>query len=248
VQTIHYTTIDSTNAEAKRRVLASLQQDELPFDLIITADEQTAGHGRRGRPFYSPAASSLYMSIILKPDLENLQMLTIAAAVAVCRAIEEGMHGVPQVKWVNDVFADMRKVCGILAEIVTDPHKGKIAAVVLGIGININVDEDSLPGYASGIAGSLAMSTRDRETFEERITAGVYKYAEMLRTEEDRAEVMEAYRSYSMMQGRSITVLKGGEQIPATAAGIAGDGGLIVKYETGYAEVLHSGEVSIKIS
>ena len=116
-----YKTIGSTNSEAK---LAAVKN--AGHGTIILAEEQTNGRGRFGRDFFSPYGSGIYMSIILRPQLsiENSVLVTTAAAVAVYQAIEKITDLSPLIKWVNDIFIDERKVCGILTEAVTNFESG----------------------------------------------------------------------------------------------------------------------------
>ena len=115
--------VDSTNTEAKRRLSAGLTEP-----LLLLAETQTCGRGRLGRAFCSPNGAGLYMSLVLHPDLpvERALSLTSAAAVAVCLAVESLTDLRPQIKWVNDVYVGDRKLCGILAEGITDPVSGNV--------------------------------------------------------------------------------------------------------------------------
>ena len=132
-----YDEIDSTNLEAKRYAASNSEPlQEIP---VFIAKSQTGGRGRLGRSFFSPEETGLYMSILL-PINENLietDLITPAAGVAVCRTIEELSTETPKIKWVNDVYINKKKVCGILAEGIIDSKLGKISKVVLGIGINL---------------------------------------------------------------------------------------------------------------
>ena len=105
--------IDSTNNRA--RALAEAGCDEWT---VVLAESQTAGRGRLGRQFYSPKGGGIYMSVVVRPDCEvqYANMLTLAAAAAVVEAIEAVCDIKAQIKWVNDIFVNMRKVCGILTE------------------------------------------------------------------------------------------------------------------------------------
>ncbi|MDR1953602.1 MAG: biotin--[acetyl-CoA-carboxylase] ligase [Clostridiales Family XIII bacterium] len=242
---VFHRSIDSTNNEAKR-LIAAAPADGIPFGSVIIAEEQTAGRGRRGRSFFAPATGGIYISFILKPagNIEHSLRTTVAAAVAVCRAIEIVSEGTqqPKIKWVNDLFIDGKKICGILTEAVSDIESGEIESIVLGIGININVTEDVFPEELRHIAGSVRMPARDRNRFAAVLIEQVFSAYETL--SEDGA-LMDEYRRRSFIVGRSIQVIRGDKKISAIALGINDDGSLSVEYADGKRETLRSGEVSI---
>ena len=145
--------IDSTNMEAKRCALNGEGEG-----LVILAEEQTNGRGRRGRSFYSPDGSGIYMSVLFRPKPEISQdvvLITTAASVAVCRAIRDVLSQEPQIKWVNDVYLNGKKICGILTEAVSDFESGRIDTVVVGIGINYHAPKEGYPDEIKEIAGSV---------------------------------------------------------------------------------------------
>ncbi|MDR0817015.1 MAG: biotin--[acetyl-CoA-carboxylase] ligase [Clostridiales Family XIII bacterium] len=241
--------IDSTNNEAKRMIADA--PGAAPYGTVIIAGEQTAGRGRRGRAFVSPAADSVYMSFILKPAVKAGPpfLVTIMAAVCVCEAIEEvcGAQSpyaqTPLIKWVNDVFLDGRKICGILTEAVSDVESGGIESIVLGIGININVPEDAFPEDIREIAGSLRLDPGDRNRFAAALVRHVRAaYAKL----SEGISPIAAYRSRSLVTGHEITVL-GANARKATAREILDNGSLLVEYADGSTEVLVSGEVSVRL-
>jgi BirA family biotin operon repressor/biotin-[acetyl-CoA-carboxylase] ligase len=284
---IDFDTIDSTNEEAKRRVRAiETATDGDIFGTVITARAQTAGKGRRGRDFHSPGTGdSVYASFILRPPAgpEALQLLTIAAAVAVCRTMEEvAVDGYalterftarPAIKWVNDILLDGKKVCGILAEGVlatapgectaTPHHAPELAAVVLGIGVNITVPIEDFPPELRETAGSLWLPAGEREGFVQLLCKQVLEACAKAGTGDgdgaatrdgdgggtatEADELLRAYRAYESTTGRQILVRKHAETkaVPAYAKAIADDGGLVVVYADGSEETLRSGEVSI---
>lgn len=255
-------TTDSTNDEAKRRLRAAITQgsgaEQELFNTAITARKQTAGKGRRGRSFHSPdTGDSLYISFILPPPTKHrsLEVLTVAAAVAVCLTVEEiladsddtDQH--PTIKWVNDVLINNKKICGILAESVQNN------AIVLGIGININMREDDFPEELRGIAGSLMLDEYGHERISEILCKnmlGIYKDMES----GNAVSVLDLYRKFEITTGHKVRIMKhvlsGDEQyadnraIFAFAKAIADDGGLIVVYDDGSEEVLRSGEISVR--
>lgn len=147
-----YESIDSTNEEIKR--LAELGAVE---GTVAIANEQTAGKGRQGRSFYSPKNTGIYMSLLLRPEGRPTDALfiTTAAAVAVASAIRKVTGEPAGIKWVNDVYIDGKKICGILAEAALDEKVG-IKYVVLGIGINVATKDSDFPEEIGGVASSIA--------------------------------------------------------------------------------------------
>ena len=144
---------DSTNTRI--RVLA---EDGAPEGTVVVAAAQTAGRGRSGKSFLSPAGTGLYMSILLRPALTmgDSLLITTAAAVAVSRAIERVAGCEAKIKWVNDVYVDEKKVCGILTEGALDLENGGLRYAILGIGINICPPDGGFPrafGHCGRIAG-----------------------------------------------------------------------------------------------
>ena len=142
----------STNTEAKAAALRGM-----PHGTLIAANEQTAGRGRFGKPFYSPANTGLYMSVLLKPQkpLSDCMGITMAAACAIIDSLESvcGVHA--GIKWVNDIFCSGRKVSGILTEAMSDFESGMAESVIVGIGVNISTEK--FPEEISGKAPAHAL-------------------------------------------------------------------------------------------
>ena len=161
-----YPTIDSTNNEAKRRLGAGDGGD-----LLIVADAQTAGRGRMGHTFYSPEGSGIYitLSIDLANPLYQPERITLAAAVAVVRALHPYLNEELRLKWVNDIFYREKKVCGILSEGVTDLETGLIQHAIVGIGINVRPAE--FPEELRDIAGTLGILSPSRNEITGRIVS-----------------------------------------------------------------------------
>ncbi len=232
-----FKSIDSTNTEAKRAVGNGLEANA-----IFAAEEQTAGRGRRGKSFYSPNRSGLYFSCVLHPNvsLSDSALLTSAAAVAVCEAIECATKKHPQIKWVNDIFIDKRKVCGILTEAVSDFESGEVQAVIIGVGINLTTEQ--FPEELKSIAASVG-SHIDRC----RLTADIYLRLNSLCDKLPDKSFMEEYRKRSLVLGNKINFSRNGTEYTATALKIHDDGGLEALTENGETLILNSGEISIKL-
>ena len=129
-----YDTLESTNRTAKLLALEGAAHGTL-----VLAGGQTAGRGRLGRSFASPAGKGVYCSVVLRPPLPaaNAQTATIGAAVAVCRAVQMLCGLELAIKWVNDLYYRGKKVCGILTEAGTDLESGQLEWLVVGIGLNL---------------------------------------------------------------------------------------------------------------
>lgn len=232
-----FKTIDSTNSEAKREISNGLEGCA-----IFVAKEQTAGRGRHGRSFYSPNESGLYFSCVLHPNvsLSDSALLTSAAAVAVCEAIEGATKKDPMIKWVNDIFIDSKKVCGILTEAVSDFESGKVEAVIIGIGINLTTEH--FPEELSGIAASVG-KIYDRC----KLIADIFIRLESICANLPDNSFMDSYRSHSLVLGRSISFTRNANSYTAKALAINDNGELEVETSEGERIILNSGEISIKL-
>lgn len=235
-----YKSIGSTNNEAKM-----LAMQNAVHGTVVIAEEQTQGRGRLGRNFYSPSESGIYMSIILKPNLNvsDSVLITTASAVAVCMAIEKFTEHEPRIKWVNDIYMDDKKVCGILTEAVTDMESGTINSVVVGIGLNVKTQ--LFPDELTKIAGSIFQNTEERYIRNElaaEIINNVLLISENLKSR----DFLEFYKKRSMILGEKIRYLKNNQWHEGYAQDIDEQGGLVVYHEDGEKEVLHSGEITVR--
>ncbi|MBR0150121.1 MAG: biotin--[Synergistaceae bacterium] len=234
---------DSTNNHAKKLAMTG----EASHGTLIAANHQTAGRGRYGHNFDSPAGTGLYMSLVLRPDsdAEKFQMITIADAVAVCLAIEElypESRGKLGIKWVNDVYFCGKKISGILTEAVTGFESGEIESVITGIGVNVSTRKFS--SDAANIAGALfngGIAPFGRDELCAKIADRVMTFAENLND----PTIITAYRERSILTGRDITYMKDGMRRVAHVEGIDDSGGLVVVNDAGQKETLRSGEVSM---
>ena len=145
------TEVTSTNT-----LLKAQAEQGAPEGTVLIAESQTAGKGRLGRHFTSPPGTGIYFSLLLRPHCtaEKSLFITTTAAVAVCEAIEQVTGLNPQIKWVNDIYLNEKKVCGILTEASVDFENGGLNWAVLGIGINIAVPKEGFPEEIRSIAGA----------------------------------------------------------------------------------------------
>ena len=223
--------IPSTNTALKEMAAAGA-----PEGTTLIAARQTGGRGRRGRQFHSPEGG-LYLSTLLRPD--DAVGITCRAAVAAARAIESLCGAEIQIKWVNDLYINNRKVAGILAEGVFAPD-GTLSAVVLGIGVNVGVTD--FPAELQTIATSLG--NEDFHLAPEDLAAAFLNGLTQVLCADILA--MEEYRRRNLVLGREVTVLRGGETYTAVAQSITDDGHLVVCTAHGVT-ALSSGEVSLRL-
>ena len=233
-----YEEIGSTNGELKR--LAFLGA---PSGTVLIADRQTAGRGRLGRAFFSPAGGGVYMSVLLRPvTLSDAGLITTFAAVAVARVLRA--HGVDTgIKWVNDIVSGGKKVCGILVE--GGVYDGQPFAVV---GIGVNCKDTAFPSELADIATSVASLTGvapEPATLADEILEALAEID--LANPRDPAALMDEYRSYSVTLGRAVRVYPhADEPYDGTAETINDDGTLAVRRTDGTLVTVSSGEVSIR--
>lgn len=233
--------VGSTNDELKR-----MAAQGAPQGTVVITDKQTAGKGRLGRSFYSPR-SGVYLSLLLRPEKAPEQTLfyTVAAANAVCRAVEKISGRQAQIKWVNDVYLSGRKICGILAE--GSLSNGSSDWVVLGIGTNITSPEAGFPEDIAWRAGAVFENGEAPANVSELYAAELIRHLCGLCFGGSMSAVIDEYRSRSLMIGREITAVSAGGERDCRAVSITDDAGLEVEYPHGSREVLRTGEVSVKL-
>lgn len=231
--------IDSTNNEAKRMIANGLSHNAL-----IAANSQTGGRGRLGRSFYSPKNTGIYMSYVFHPNIKisNAVPVTTAASVAVVRAVEKLTDIKPSIKWVNDIYLNGKKICGILTEAITDFESEITHSVVVGIGINITTDD--FPDEISNIAASLNPVGVPRGKI---IVAVAEELSALCSDLSDKSYIAE-YREHSMVIGKAIDYYKNNVKYSGTAANIDNEGGLVVLKSDGTLETLHSGEITVRLA
>lgn len=238
----YFNTVDSTNNYLKRQALLGA-----PHGTVAVADCQTGGKGRLGRSFQSPGGVGIYLSMLLRPDCpqEQLMHLTCAVGTAMCDALEEAAGVRPGIKWTNDLVCEKRKLSGILVELLNDT-RGKLC-VIIGIGVNCCQQLTDFPEELRDRAGSLAMVTGRRIDRPKVAAAMMEALANMDRNLLTGKEAMlEQYRRDCVTLGQKISVVRGDEIRHGTALDIGDDGDLIVRFDDGHTEAVSSGEVSIR--
>lgn len=239
---IHFDTIDSTNSKAKQLA------DNTSDGTILISEEQTSGRGRLGRSWISPKHKGIWMSIVLKPDLnpmEAVKLTQVAAAAVVLGSRELGIETL--VKWPNDIVINHKKTCGILTEMSAELTR--INYVVVGIGINVNIDEAEFPEDIKEIATSLKIVTGtsiNRQALVGKILNNFEKLYKKFALENDMVSSLIVCRENSALLGKDINVIKRDGSLEAKALDIDEEGRLLVEYLDGTKEFIVSGEVSIR--
>ncbi len=238
----YFDTVDSTNNFLKRQALLGA-----PHGTVAVADCQTGGKGRLGRSFQSPGGVGIYLSMLLRPECpqEQLMHLTCAVGTAMCDAVETSAGFRPGIKWTNDLVWEKRKLSGILVELLNDTN-GKLC-VVIGIGVNCCQRPEDFPEELRDRAGSLAMVT-GKEIDRPRVAAAMMEaLAKMDRNLLTGKEaILARYRRDCVTLGQHISVVRGEEIRHGTALDIGENGDLLVRFDDGHTEAVSSGEVSIR--
>ncbi len=225
--------LPSTNTVAKE-----LASKGVPEGSLVIAQRQTGGRGRLGRDFESPDGG-IYMTLVLRPEgtLEQCTMITMAAAVGVCRAMEKHLGISPGIKWVNDLYLKGKKICGILAEGAAAGENLKYAVV----GIGINYQSPEFTGELADKAGSLYPHEQPPITLSSMAGAAAAEVLKACRNFKSE-EIYNEYKQRSLLLGRKVTLPDGRE---AAAVDITPDGRLLVEFDNGESLALNSGEVSV---
>lgn len=237
-------TAPSTNALVREKA-----NQGCPEGCVIVACEQTAGRGRYGRQFFSPADTGVYLSLLLRPTAYSPQQatcLTAAAAAAMCQAMEAVTGQQPGIKWVNDIFLRGKKVCGILTEAAVGLETGALDYMVLGAGVNLYPPVKGFPEEIQPIAGSVL--ERSCPEAKNRLVGEFLNRFWNFYTHPECRAYLEDYRARSLAIGQNVTVLSAGRAVSAYAYGIDDDFRLLVRYENGDTEALSYGEIRIQLA
>lgn len=232
---------NSTNA-----VLKKAAADGEKAGTLVISEKQTSGKGRLGRQFFSPEGG-IYFSLLLRPkqEIKNAMLITTAAATAVASAIEKFSGRRADIKWVNDIYIDRKKVCGILTEGALTAETASLEYAVLGIGINLTEPEGGYPEEISATAAAVFGKERvNSKTKAELIGAVIKNFYGYYQNIESR-EYMDEYRKRSFLIGKTVEFLKDGEKHIARVIGIDNDARLETE-ENGKRVIIGAGEVSVK--
>ena len=241
-EVLYFDTIDSTNTKAQE-----LAEKGYPSGTLVVADKQESGKGRRGRSWVSPSGTGIFMTLMIKPDINpnNASMLTLVAALAVAKAITSVTGEEAMIKWPNDIVVNGKKVCGILTEM--NAQFDYINHIVVGIGINVH--NESFSEEISQMASSLMIEAGGKRFHRAQIIAETMSYFEQyydtfLKTQDLSALVRE-YDKLLVNRNKSVRVLDPKEPFDGKAMGITPKGELIVDtWES--RKLVSSGEVSVR--
>ena len=239
-----FSSVTSTNT-----ILKEMAEQGAKEGTVIIAEEQTAGRGRTGKQFYSPKGTGIYISILLRPDIpaEESLFLTTSAAVATARAIEDVSDKRALIKWVNDIYLEDKKTCGILTEGAFNVETGKLDYAIVGIGINVCIPDGGFPDNIKDIATAIFDKQTDSINKRSILIANLLDYfMEYYKDFKSKSYVKE-YIERSMIIAKTITVIEGSKTSVAKAIDIDKNCRLKVQFEDGTTKWLSSGEVSTKI-
>ena len=235
-----FASVDSTNI-----VIRDLASKGAPEWTAAIAGMQTAGRGRLGRSFFSPSDTGLYLSILLKPDMpaDEAVRITTAAAVAVAQTIEEVSGRETAIKWVNDVYIEGRKVCGILTEASFSPETGGLEYAVVGIGVNAYEPEGVFREAIRDIA--VAVLTERQEDMRNRLAGGILKRLYLACQDLSSTITLAEYRRRLMWIGER-AVTQGALQLEGEITGVDENYALKLRLDDGTEKAVRSGEISIR--
>ena len=234
---IYLTSTHSTQDIARREA-----EDGVPEGTVVIAEEQTAGRGRFGRRWVSPAGLNLYLTIVLRPDLARLRALSIAAPLAVCRAVDAVSDVRPLIKWPNDVIVNGKKLAGVLIESETSGENVRHALVGIGINVNYRVDDPEI----SGIATSLIQQENSPVSREKLLAVLMNEMESLYNTSISGGEVHDRWKARLDTLGREVTVRFQGESYEGVAEDVDAYGNLLLRLADGRVLTLEAGEVTLR--
>ena len=239
----HFHNLDSTNLRAYQLALNGAEEGE-----VVIAESQEKGRGRLGRQWFSPPFLNLYLSVILRPKIPPHQasLITLMAAVATADAIQKFSGLLPLIKWPNDILLRDRKVAGLLNEIHSEMDR--IHFVILGMGVNLNMDEQMFQKEIRTVATSLKneMGERiSRKTFLQSLLLELERWYTIF-LQEGSAVILKAWRDRAHIQGKRVKVTSFGESVVGTAIDVDSDGALILETTNGKRKRIVAGDVEYK--
>ena len=241
---IIHKTVASTNIIARELAINGAESGT-----VVIAEEQTSGYGRNGKSFFSPYGTGIYMSIILNLKKEkkifNSSFITTAAAMAVSKSIEEISNENTQIKWVNDVFINGKKVCGILTEGAFSFEDGKLDYAVIGIGVNVNFPKDGFPKELNNIAASINSKNNAnsntksdiRNILVAKILENLYDYYF------NDVNFYEEYKQRSFLIGKKVSININNKEHIVKVLDIDKTFALVAKFQDGKIDKIVSGSI-----
>lgn len=240
---IHY----SESVKSTQEIAQKLSHEKCEEGTLVVADEQTGGRGRLGRAWQSPKGTGIWMSLILRPDLplQKAPQLTLLAAVSVTKAIYKvtGLHA--EIKWPNDILLKGKKTVGILTELQAEADR--IHAVIIGIGLNVNVTHEDFNEDVKKIATSLKIES-EKETKRAELIAAILEEMETLYEEylsNGFGLIKLLWEGYANSIGRRIRVRTMNTQLEGIATGITDEGVLLLEDDEGKVHSIYSADIEI---
>ena len=239
----HFHTLDSTNSKAYQLALDGAEEGE-----VVVAESQEKGRGRLGRQWFSPPLLNLYLSVILRPKIPPHQasLITLMAAIATADAIQKFSGFLPLIKWPNDILLRNRKVAGLLNEI--NSEMDRIHFVILGIGINLNMDEKMFSKEIRTVATSLKIEMRQtisRKAFLQSLLQELEKWYTIF-MKQGSAFILKAWRDRAHLKGRRVKVTSFGETLSGIAVDVDSDGALILETADGKRKRVVAGDIEYR--
>ena len=246
---IIHQTVASTNIIARELAINGAESGT-----VVIAEEQTSGYGRNGKSFFSPYGTGIYMSIILNLKKEkkifNSSFITTAAAMAVSKSIEEISNENTQIKWVNDVFINGKKVCGILTEGAFSFEDGKLDYAVIGIGVNVNFPKDGFPKELNNIAASINSKNNAnsntksdiRNILVAKILENLYDYYF------NDVNFYEEYKKRSFLIGKKVSININNKEHIVKVLDIDKTFALVAEFQDGKIDKIVSGSINKRLS
>jgi len=238
---VYYEASVSTTMDIARREA----QAGAPEGAIGLTEEQTAGQGRMGRSWVSPAGENIYVTLILRPTLEQLRHISVIAPLAICQAIEETTNLLPRIKWPNDVLVEGKKLSGVLTQ--TEISDGALDFAITGIGINVNMDVDQHEEIRD-LATSLRRELR-REVDREEVLASMLNHFETIYLALRRGDIISMpwkHRLDTLGHDVRISGPDGGLLHHGIVVDADSDGALILRRDNGSHVRVEAGEVTLR--
>ena len=235
-------TVHSTNQYLRETDMASIENG-----YVVIADEQTLGRGRRNRVFLSTKGGGIYLSFILKLNgvKQDIRLFTICAAVAVSKAIESICKIKADIKWVNDIYCNGKKICGILTEAMMSGELQELDTMIMGIGINTSTVPTEISSFATSIQEETGLCAIRNSLIAEVLNQFEIVYFDYTKRAKKK-EIIQYYESRLFIVNQEITVMDAGETYTAIVLGVDDDGALIVRNAVGEVNVITTGEIKLK--
>jgi BirA family biotin operon repressor/biotin-[acetyl-CoA-carboxylase] ligase len=231
-----------------QHVAAEMAEAGAAQGTVVIAEAQTAGRGRLGRSWHSPAGLNLYTTIILRPTrpIAEVPRLSLIAGIAAAEALTGVASGLVALKWPNDIWLNGRKAGGIIAEAIADTNQ-QLACVLIGIGLNLNLGREDIPEELRDKATSVRIAT-GRRCDRIAIAAALFNRLNSRYMENEAhgfAALRAEYEKYFALTGKMVTVVDGTSRISGRVSGIDADGAMILETAAGPKRVM-AGEVSLE--